>query len=355
MKPHVVGTRDEVRLREIEAELATLRVGARDDGEVLDAALAATRELAGIDAVALFMIRHAAGRWTLDRFHHAGAALRRMEHRLHSALARSTSFPFPVDPHRVPTAQRNRIVDARRWIEARSPAAWHRSRFVSEVLEPLGLAAQHQRRALLCDGCAMVGWFGGFHSSPPGRRQLHVLSRLVAPIRERMLLERRLFSAPSACAALDAMLERIGTPGFVLDARGVVHHANAAGKTLLDDRRRAVSGALADAIASHRHSHGFEVTPLRVDGGACGWLVVMRDESIPGRISACVQKAARRWRLTPQQSRVLERIIRGQSNAAIADALEVSERAIELHITALFDKIDVEGRAAMVAAVLLTP
>jgi DNA-binding NarL/FixJ family response regulator len=115
-----------------------------------------------------------------------------------------------------------------------------------------------------------------------------------------------------------------------------------------------MSTALADAVTAHKHPHGYEVTPLRTDGRTSGWLVVVRDESIAGRIAACVREASRRWRLTPQQSRVLERIIRGQSNAAIAADLDVSERAVELHITALFDKINVDGRAAMVAAVLLT-
>ncbi len=353
-EPGVFGSRIERRLRELESELATVRLGDRSDRENLDGVIAAVRELTELDGVALFTIRHAAGRWALERMHHAGTALRRMEHRLHSSLARSAQSPFPFDPLRVPSDQRDRLVDARRWVESNGAAAWHRTRFVAEVLEPLGLAAHHQRRALLCEGSMMVGWFGAFHSAPPHRYQQRVLSRLVLPVRERTLLEQRLHAGPTACMALDAMLERIGTPGFVLDARGTVSHANAAGRALLDDRRRGMAGALADAIA-HKHAHGFDVTPLHAGGRAAGWLVVMRDESIHGRIAVCVQKAARRWRLTPQQSRVLERMIRGQSNAEIAATLGVSERAIEMHITGLFDKIDVDGRAAMVAAVLLTP
>lgn len=45
-------------------------------------------------------------------------------------------------------------------------------------------------------------------------------------------------------------------------------------------------------------------------------------------------------RLTPREREVLERMAQGLSNAAIAAALHVSERAVEKHIGSIFTKLD---------------
>ena len=45
-------------------------------------------------------------------------------------------------------------------------------------------------------------------------------------------------------------------------------------------------------------------------------------------------------RLTPREAEVLEAMARGGSNAAIGDALFISERSVEKHINAIFTKLD---------------
>lgn len=44
--------------------------------------------------------------------------------------------------------------------------------------------------------------------------------------------------------------------------------------------------------------------------------------------------------LTPREREVLELMAEGRSNAAIADALVVTERAVEKHVTSIFGKLD---------------
>ncbi|MGH8976745.1 MAG: response regulator transcription factor [Acidimicrobiia bacterium] len=45
-------------------------------------------------------------------------------------------------------------------------------------------------------------------------------------------------------------------------------------------------------------------------------------------------------RLTPREREVLEQMAQGRNNAGIAQALHLSERAVEKHINALFSKLD---------------
>ena len=44
--------------------------------------------------------------------------------------------------------------------------------------------------------------------------------------------------------------------------------------------------------------------------------------------------------LTPRETEVLAEMAQGRNNAGIADALGLSERAVEKHINALFSKLD---------------
>lgn len=47
-------------------------------------------------------------------------------------------------------------------------------------------------------------------------------------------------------------------------------------------------------------------------------------------------------RLTPRETEVLGEIATGKSNAAIADALVLTERAVEKHINSIFSKLDLD-------------
>ena len=61
------------------------------------------------------------------------------------------------------------------------------------------------------------------------------------------------------------------------------------------------------------------------------------DALVEGRIK---RQHSKLGRLTPRESEVLSEIATGKSNAAIADTLYLSERAVEKHINSIFSKLD---------------
>ncbi len=59
-------------------------------------------------------------------------------------------------------------------------------------------------------------------------------------------------------------------------------------------------------------------------------------------------------RLTPRERDVLEAIASGRSNAAIADALGITKRAVEHHVAAIFVKLDLANEAEVSRRVAAT-
>ena len=74
---------------------------------------------------------------------------------------------------------------------------------------------------------------------------------------------------------------------------------------------------------------------VREGGSVLDPLVI--DALVEARIK---REANKLRRLTPRESEVLAEIATGKSNAAVADALFLSERAIEKHINSIFTKLD---------------
>lgn len=153
-------------------------------------------------------------------------------------------------------------------------------------------------------------------------------------------------------AALAKLLERIEGAAFVINDRGKIGIANEAGQQLRRDRGEEVDDALRAAITGRPSALTFELLPI-THGSCTGWLAVRQHVSVLDGRDRCLERATRRWGLTPRQREVLELVLRGTATATIASALCVSERAVEHHVTALFDKVGVDGRTALVATVLM--
>jgi DNA-binding NarL/FixJ family response regulator len=62
-----------------------------------------------------------------------------------------------------------------------------------------------------------------------------------------------------------------------------------------------------------------------------------------------LQRAAALWRLTRRQREVLGQLARGLSNKEIATSLGCAVSTVELHVSQLFRRSGVQGRAALVA------
>ena len=118
--------------------------------------------------------------------------------------------------------------------------------------------------------------------------------------------------------------------------------------------RRAIASmpVAASAVGSNARRHeltSLQVTPF-VGGGERGSLCIYRGET-PG-LEPRVIAAAAHWGLTARQSEVLALLARGHTNARIASELGCAEGTVEIHVSRILDRAQVESRAALIAALL---
>jgi DNA-binding CsgD family transcriptional regulator len=198
---------------------------------------------------------------------------------------------------------------------------------------------------LLCEGEVVLACLVAYRRERFTERERHHLQRVVPLLRARLALERQLDEAPLATAALGAALDLLATPAFVVDRAGEVLHANTAARRLLAGAPDAVEAELR-AAASSRPPGGWAVTGVVAPGACDHFLVVKRrEEGFAARVAA----AAAGWALTPRQRDTLALLAQGRGNRDIAAALGCSERTVEEHVSACFEKAACETRLELVA------
>lgn len=216
---------------------------------------------------------------------------------------------------------------------------------VRAMLERCDLERAYHFRSLICDGPRLLAWVGGLQEAPPTRRQKVLLNRLIPALQRRLSFEQRTGAGGLMSRALEVMLDRLGTAAFVLGHHARLEHANAAGWARLQQEGTALLARLGDACC--RSDVAFEVRPLEVPGHT-GYLVLERPSRQGHRK---VQKAAKLWNLTPRQVDVLQHLVCGHSNQRIAAELGISVGTVELHVSALLVRGQVENRSSLIASV----
>lgn len=326
--------------------LDTVKIGGPD---VLDVVLPELRALLEAEGVLAYCPSDRGTGWELELLKTHGFSKREeLESRIRSFFATSPgrfAWYDPVSPER---DQRNRVIEALGRIP---PGQFEASRIYHEVFEPLAMQRHKQLRALVCEGSALLAWIGSLDPNPPDARQVRVLSALVPALQRRLSVERRIRCGPRIEAALHVALERVGGAAFLLDDEGRICEANVAGRELCDARGDTVRRALRDAVMHRATDIAFELTPLRENGTAHGYLAVarpQREEALAAQVAA----TASRWCLTARQREVLGLVARGMANATIAATLGIAERTVEFHVTAIFDRAGVDSRSALVAALV---
>ncbi len=345
----VMERKDRARVTAIRAALSTVRI---DGSDVIDVVLPEVRELLGTEMVMLYSVAERLDGWSLTRWHQAGGDLRCRDLLDQAVNKKASSSVFYYDVLWPAAAQRNRVVDASQWIDRIRPGTWEDSRMYREVLEPVAMHRHAQPRALICDGPALLAWFGALHPGTETQRQRQLLATLVPTMRQRLSLERQLEGAPRTAHALRVAIEHLGSAAFLIGVRGAIHETNAAGRALLTEDRDEITKALEDALAGRPNPREIELVPLLERGVPAHFLAIVRADPVERRVASCVQLCALKWSLTPRQAEVLDLVVRGLANATIAATLRVGERSIELHMTAIFDRAGVDSRAALVASVL---
>jgi DNA-binding CsgD family transcriptional regulator len=200
-------------------------------------------------------------------------------------------------------------------------------------------------RVLACDGPAVLAWVGAYREEPFSEREQRLLQRLVPSLRRRLSVEHVLDDAAAFPQTLDAALEAIGSPAFLL-RRGRPVHANSAGRALLERDGTATMERLARATSSGS-ADDVQCTPVLSPGGGPDRVAVLR----AGRADPAPRAAAAavRFRLSSRETEVLAELSGGRSNKEIADALGCAEGTVELHVRSLLRKTGCTARTRLVA------
>jgi DNA-binding CsgD family transcriptional regulator len=341
-------TRERAQCNAIAAELSTVRL---DGTTVFEAILPELRATLDVESLLLYTPAVHLNGWVLDRFHSTGMLGARCKDLLARFLTTAPRRFGTYDPIRPEASQRNRVINPFAKLIERE--AFEASPYYSAVFRPQRIERHHQLRVLLCEGPSLLTWFGTLHPEAFEPRHYRILRALIPALLRRLIVERRMQASELDHLVLDVAIERIGGPAFVIGAGGRLLHANEAGHTLLAERGTEVRTALHAAIAGRPAELAFSVTPLTERGAPRAWLATLRASSAQAQLTQCVAAASRRWQLTPRQRSVLQQLVEGHANATIAALANTSERAVELHVTALLDRAGVDSRAALVSRVLL--
>lgn len=217
---------------------------------------------------------------------------------------------------------------------------------IAEFFRSVGVARHWQLRALVCEDNWLLGWVGGFSLSKPSERELQILQALVPPIHKRLSADQLLSRNPLASVTLSAAMEAISRAAYIVNAQGMLLHANSLGRVRYDQHPTDTRATMLVAIESRGVRGGFSVTALASGEQQPRFLLVTNTMETPQERAS---RAARRWSLTPRQTAVLVLAVEGLTNKAIAAKLGCAERTIEVHMQALMHKADADSRSALAA------
>lgn len=146
-------------------------------------------------------------------------------------------------------------------------------------------------------------------------------------------------------AVVDALLDGLGTPAFIVGPHGEVAHANQAGRALMDRDRSRVCHALRGSLDGREDL--FRTVRLAARGAASHHMAVLRGGAFD--FGPRLVSVGARWGLTPKQTEVVALLARGKCNKSIASELACTEATVELHVTAILSKARCERRTELVA------
>ena len=158
----------------------------------------------------------------------------------------------------------------------------------------------------------------------------------------------------STPSALRATLDALGRAAMVVDGAGELIEANAAARALVGANGDSLLEELGACAASGDEHERWTFQAVGAGEGRRAFLLTARSPVVVARASSVpvsVEAAANHWRLTARQHEILNRVVEGKPNRAIAEMLGIAERTVEAHLTAVFVKAHVESRAALIGRV----
>jgi DNA-binding CsgD family transcriptional regulator len=336
------------RVGEVEAELRTLVDGGPPALAMLPRAMC---ELVGSEKAFVYALRQKGEGHSVDQ----GFALG-FQHEDEDAasifdayISRQKVAWTGYNPNRPEPQQRNRVFTTDAIVRLTGVRALEDIPVVRDFFPRAGLVGRDQLRVVVCDGPAALGCVLAFRAARFTNLERHTLQRLVPALQRRLTIERTLATATRTRLILDAAFEAIPAPAFVTDELGNVCEANAAGQLWLETEGRAARAEIAEATKRRRHPR-FDGVPVVAPGASWRCLLVQRrGAEATARLRAA--HAAKRWSLTRRQGEVLALVVEGLATRTMAAVLGVSESTVEAHLTAIYDKSQLEGRAEVTVAV----
>jgi len=346
--PSRLAKSDAIRCRAIASELEVVKLG----GELaLDIVLPELQTLLAVDAMLAYSPALLTNGWEFSRYHSVrfenGTKVKTVaaEFLAHAPFRYSWYDALHPEP-----SQRNVVIaplDLFPRDEVQACAIYN------QWLKPTGLHRHEQLRVLVCEGEEMLAWVGAFHSERFEPRQFRILAALVPSLRQRLDVERRLGCTADMRRSIAPLLDQLGAPAFVLGDSGRIYHANQSGLALLETQRSDVHISLQCARKGSPSALAFTIVPLTDRGMRKTWLATLSSSSTARQTTAAIVRAVQRWKLTKRQHQTLERIVDGYTNAMIAADFRITERAVELHVTNIFNRAGVDNRATLVSRVFL--
>jgi DNA-binding CsgD family transcriptional regulator/PAS domain-containing protein len=328
------------KLQDIAKNLETLSF----DRDVWGEALAALRSAFGAAVTGRYLPERVGGGWSFESMDiAAGTSACSVEFRSRVLPVLSKQFgqdgfydALLPDAH-----QRNRVLLLPEITRAtgRSPAA------MQEFMVSLGIGRWDQLRVLVCDGPRLLSWVGVLSEHQFSEADRAALQQLVPACRARLRFDQLARHAAHANAALEATLEAVPVPCFLLHASGRVLEANTAGR-LLRDGDPELFARVGELV--RQPDPRFELHPIEVCGVTASYLATLRAPSCSAREPLAAR--ARGWSLTRRQTTVLACIVAGLANKEIASRLDIAPGTVELHVSAILAKAHAESRSALVAA-----
>ena len=350
------GSADASKSRKVEALPAAMKRAVRSvedalahyslDDDNIHGSLDALRELIVTDKVLLYSLEHRPGSEDFCVARAATANVKGSAWRegVDDYLTGRAAAWGPYNAVNPEPAQRDRVLDSKQigdLTRGRNRAAQ------DVVLERLDALGNDMMRVLVCDGPNLLACVGIVQPQAFTARQRELFELVVPAFRRRLMFDRLVSETALARGCVSVVLDHASGPAWLLGPGGRIEHANASARTQLDSDRTGTLATLERCLAGAAEAR-FSVTPLRSGGAGVGYVVV---ETMARTPPAGVPTAAARLRLTPAQTRVLERVARGSSNATIAAELKVAERTIEAHVTAILEKAHVPSRAALIVQI----
>lgn len=284
--------------------------------------------------------RTPAQRWTVAFAHQVGFSAATWNGFLDDYLASAPIDWACYNPLLPERRQRNRAL--RLHSERDELRLTETSRGTLGRLFPSGLDGRDQLRLLSCDGPRLLGWVGGFRDEPFSDAEARALQRLAPALQSWLFRERWSRQLATLELGFEAALDAFGAHALIVDRHGRILFASSAAQQEAASRQAHLSWLMDVSDLG-------DWTTSTISGAGMPELRLLLRKGPPTTVQQRITRFGDAHRLTRRQREVLARLVLGDANKLIAEHLDCAEGTVEAHLSALYRRANVSGRAQLLA------